>query len=114
MTALTEGRHAAEFLMSEGDGKISREQGVVASGRHLTPGTVIMLNGSSKIVAYDAATASDAIGVLLNDVDATSADVSFATYIARNAEVNGNLLTYPSGQSVMTYATLKTHGIIVR
>jgi len=41
MTVLTEGRHAAEHLVSEANGYRSREAIIVASGADLDPGTVL-------------------------------------------------------------------------
>lgn len=41
MTILTEGRYAAEYLVSEGNGTISREVVTLASGQDLVAGTVI-------------------------------------------------------------------------
>lgn len=40
-TVFTEGRHAAEFLISEGPGQYSREAVTVASGQNLTAGAVL-------------------------------------------------------------------------
>jgi hypothetical protein len=41
MTVLTEGRYAAEYLISEGNGTISREVGTLAAGQNLAAGTVL-------------------------------------------------------------------------
>ena len=40
-TPLVEGFHPGEFLISEGNGRISRETVTIASGADLTPGTVL-------------------------------------------------------------------------
>jgi hypothetical protein len=114
MTVFTEGRHAASFIMSEANFHRSRDSGVVASGQNFGPGQVLMRNGSSKLVAYDGATASDAVGVAIYGTGgALTADTSFA-FIARDAEVNSNLITYPSGDAGNVIADLKALGIIAR
>lgn len=113
MATLTETAHAAEFILSEAAATRSREEATVLSGENLAPGTVVMLSGS-KLVEYDAATASEAVGIVIYAADATDGDVKHIAYIARDAEVNGNLIAYPSGQLAATTASLKLLGIIVR
>lgn len=123
MTSLTEGRHAAAFVLSEAQGARSRESGTV-TGADLKAGTVVQENGSSKLIAFTGATNTDgslvteAAGILLYDADAADADVDVA-YIARDAEVNLNILTYPAestagGEKTDTIASLKKLGIITR
>ena len=41
MPVLTEGRYAGEFVVSEGNGRISRETITVLSGQNLTAATVL-------------------------------------------------------------------------
>lgn len=123
MTTLTEGRHAAEFILSEANGHRSRENGTLVSGQDLAAGTVLMDNGAGKLTALTAAgTAADldgeAVGILLAATDASDGDVE-AAYIARDAEVNGNSLTYPTestagGEETAAIASLALLGIIVR
>jgi hypothetical protein len=124
MTVFTEAAHTAEFILSEANGQRSREEGTLASGQNLEAGTVLQLNGSSKLVAFDGDnnTAGDlidqAVGILLAAGDATGGDLKVA-YIARDAEVNLKLLTYPAettagGQEADTIASLKLLGIIAR
>lgn len=101
MTVFTEGRHAAEFILSEANGQLSRENGTLVSGQNLAAGTVVMDNGSGKLTAYTGSevTEDGSIldgGILINDSDATDGDLAVA-YIARDAEVNANLLTFPEG-----------------
>lgn len=114
MTALSEGRHAAEFIISESNGQRSRENGTVKSGENLAAGEVVMLDGT-KLVAYDGATGSTAIGVMIAAVDATGGDAKGA-YIARDAEVNGDILTVAgnAGDATVYSADLAAVGIIVR
>lgn len=117
MAALTEARHTAAFILSEANGQRSRESGVLDTG-DLAAGTVLQLSGT-KLVAFTAADATDgtadipAAGILIGAADATSADQAVA-FIARDAEVNLNLLTYPAGKKAATVASLKLLGIICR
>lgn len=122
--ALTEGRHAAEFVLSEANGNRSRENGTVVSGQNLVAGQVVQDNGAGKLTAFTALenTAGDLIteaaGILLYDADATDGDVDVA-YIRRDAEVNGNILTFPTestagGERANAVASLALLGIIVR
>lgn len=123
MTTLTEGRHAAEFVLSEANGNRSRENGTLVSGQNLAAGTVLMDNGAGKLTKLTAnGTAADldgaAVGILLAATDASAGDVA-AAYIARDAEVNGNSLTYPTestagGEEAAAIASLALLGIIVR
>ena len=123
MSTLTEGRYAAEFLLSEGNGNISREVVTVVSGAGaLKAGTVlgkVTASGKYKAAAADATDGSeDAIAIALYDVDATSADAAVAV-IARNAEVNGKILSYHASvntdaEKPACAASLATAGIIVR
>lgn len=124
MTTFTEGRHAAEFILSEANGQRSRENGTVLSGQTLEAGEVVQLNGAGKIVAFTALddTSGDlitpAVGIMINAVDASAGDVA-GSYIARDAEVNLNLLTYPEetttgAEEAHTIASLAALGIIAR
>jgi hypothetical protein len=117
MTTLTEAIHQGEFLLSEGNGEISREAVTVAQG------TGIMLSGTllgrvtatSKLAAYNNA-ASDgtqtAVGILWNELPPrASAGDARATMIARDAEVSAARLT---GLDTPGRADLALIGIIVR
>lgn len=115
MTALTEGHHASEFILSEGNGTISRENGTLASGQNLAAGTV--LQGPTSAMTRLAADET-AIGVLINAVDA-SAGAKPASYLARYGEVLGSELTYAAettgtDEAVTGAASLALLGIIVR
>lgn len=96
MTPKVETQHMGEFLVSEGNGAISREVGTLASGEKVTDGRALAVNGAGKLVAVDGTlnTAGDSnedvIGFVLGDHDATSADVQGVPYIARLAEVKAS------------------------
>lgn len=121
MTVLTEGRHTAEYILSEANGHRSREVGTLLAGNKLVPGTVLgRITASSKLTVLTPG-ASDgsqtAAGVLYDDVDATSADKA-AVYTARDSEVKGLALTWPAGISAPNKTAAITElaalGIIVR
>ena len=123
MTVLTEGRHPGEFLMSEANRQRSRGNITVASGAGIiAPGTVLgKVTASGKYVA-SAVGASDgsqsAVAIALYGCDASSQDVDIAA-IVRDAEVNGNVLTYHAdrdltAEKVAANADLAAVGIIVR
>lgn len=82
--------------------------------------TITVAAGSGKYVAYnqDGVNGSEiAAGILMDNVNATSADVE-AVIIARDAEPNGSELTWPSdieaGEKTAAIAQLAVLGIIVR
>ena len=124
MTVLTEGRHAAEFLVSEANHTRSRETITVKSGENLVAGQLIELSGSEAVAASgdlesDGTLTTALVGILFDNVDATDAAVAGCVYIARDAEVNDAELTYPTestagGEKAACIASLKALGIIVR
>jgi hypothetical protein len=82
--------------------------------------TITVGAGSGKYVAYnqDGVNGSEvAAAILYDNVDATSADVE-AVIVARDAEVNGSELTWPTditdGEKTAAIAQLALVGIIVR
>lgn len=90
MTTFTEDLHAGAFIVSEGNGKISREVVTIASGQNLKAGAVLgKITASGKYAEYDN-TATDgtetAAGVLFDAVDASSADAE-GVALVRLAEV---------------------------
>jgi len=96
MTTLNESVHAGEFLLSEGNGLISREAVTIAEGQNLVAGTVVAkVTASGKYVAQ-AAGGDDgsevAAGVLYGAVNASGGDAK-GVVIARLAEVDGSAIT---------------------
>lgn len=95
--ALTESLQGGEFILAEGNGTISREQVVIASGQNLVAGTVVgKITASGKYTAYDddnADGSQTAAGILYDAVNATSADKP-GVIIARHAEVITSKLTF--------------------
>lgn len=126
MTTLTEGRHAAEFVLSEANGNRSRENVTIYGGftgaATLAAGTVLgKLTSGGKYVTSPASGADGsqtAIAILMHRVDISDGDVE-ASIIARDAEVIGGSLTYEStvdtDNEIAAKATqLAAVGIIVR
>lgn len=112
--ALTEGKHTGEFLISEGNGYISRKQDVLAPTTvALKDGTVLgRLTAGSKLVPY-ANGASDgsqtAVAILYGNAPISTADRDVTT-IARFAEVSGVELT---GIDAAAVVDLEAKGVIV-
>jgi Bacteriophage lambda head decoration protein D len=100
MPELLEGRYAGEFIVSEGNGKISRETITVLSGESLAAGAVLgKITASGKYKALDPAAVDGseaAAGVLYDAVDASAADAE-GVAIVRLAEVNVAELVWPDG-----------------
>jgi hypothetical protein len=96
MPVLNEGRYAGEFLVSEGNGRISRETITVLSGETLEAAAVLgKVTASGKYKALDPA-AEVAAGILYVAVDASAADAE-GVAIVRLAEVNAAELVWPAG-----------------
>ena len=111
MTTITETRHAGEFIMSEANGHRSRETGTLKTGQDVVAGTVMQLDGTGDMIAWDD-TSEEACGIILATMD-VDADTP-AAYLARDAEVNANLLEYGEAALADVEATLALLGIIVR
>lgn len=121
-TTFTEGRRAGEFLMDPAAGLRSIDNLILASGTHYTAGTVLgkFTSGgnSGKYGAYNNHATDGtqaAIGIVLQDVDATAAQ-QLAAVVVRDCEVNGHCLTTAGSPSDVTaaFADLTALGIIVR
>jgi hypothetical protein len=118
---LNEPLRTAEFLVSEANGSQSREVGVMQGGVAVPAGTVLGKITATGVFVPLAPAAADgtqnAAGVLYQSVAATELAVA-RTYIARWAEVNGNVITWPSGitgpQKTTALGQLTTLGILVR
>jgi len=126
MTIKTEGPRNLAHILSEGNGSISRDVVVIASGAGvLLPGTVLgKITASGKFTTSPEAStvtiegAETATCVLAYGVDATSADVD-AVVTARLAEMKGQQLTYDAtvndGTKIAAKATqLAALDILVR
>jgi hypothetical protein len=100
MPVLNEGRYAGEFIVSEGNGRISRETITVLSGQNLQAAAVlgkVTASGKYKVLAPAAVDGSEvAAGILYDAVDASAADAE-GVVIIRLAEVNAAELVWPAG-----------------
>lgn len=114
MTVFTEGKHTGEFILSEGNGSISRDQIVLApTAARLEAGTVLGKLTNGKYVPYDNAGtggAEVAVAVLYAAAPESASDQP-AVAITRSAEVVRALLT---GLDSAGEADLAAVGIIVR
>lgn len=126
MTIFTEGRHAAEFVLSEAEGNRSRDtvtlHGGFTGATSLKAGTVLGKITSGGKYAASAASGSDgsqtAVAVLLYPADISTGDVQ-AAIISRDAEVNGDCLEYEAtvdqdSEKTAKATQLAAVGIIVR
>lgn len=124
MTVLTEGIHNEEFLLTEGNGTISRESATVDNGADLEAGTVVKMVGGKLVQAagtYDSSGVSteDIVGILARPAAAASAEVDGVPYIARLAEVKDELVVFHSGSAdankkAAVVAALKALNIVTR
>ena len=121
MTTLTETLKAGHYIVSEANGRRSRETVTLISGQNLKAGTVLgKITASGKYTQHDkdALDGSEvALAVLFDDVDASGGDKT-AVITARDSEVNAAELTWPAGYVAndITAATvaLNAVGIVAR
>lgn len=115
MPALSQGKYTAEFLLSEGNGSISREEVIIAAAAGaMVPGTVLgKLTATGKYVAYVDA-AADGSGVAAGVLYAAVPDLGVdqkGVAIVRNAEVMDSLLV---GADANARTELRAIGVIPR
>ncbi len=121
MTVFNEGRHAAEFLVSEANGHRSRETITIASGENLEAGAVLgQVSADSTYKEYNPGNADGsetAVAVLYDAVDATSGEKD-GVIVARDAEVDRAALSWFDGatdaQKDTGVSELANVGIIAR
>lgn len=121
MTVKTEGRHSAEFILSEASGNRSRDNKTLVLGQNLKGGTLLEYenNSTERVTAWTGNRESAGVydplpmGILINDVDASSADTKAAVMV-RDAEVNKKLLTYPAQDVDDVASGLSALNIIAR
>jgi len=122
MAVLTEGKHDGEFIVSESNGTRSRNAGTLITGQDLEAGTLLgMITISSKLTKYDpdASTGEESVhSILVNNTDATDADVVGTAIFVRDGEVNEAELTYNTdateGEITTANTELEALGIVVR
>ncbi len=120
MAVNTETAHAGEFILSEANGRRSREKVTIETPENLAAGMVVGLEtASGKYHAYDNGAADGtevAAGVLFDAVDASAADAE-GVIVARDAEVKASDLNWNGqGATPITDGTadLAALGIILR
>lgn len=123
MTTLTEGRHTAEYILSEAEGHRSRDNIKIASGSGIVKSGAVLgkITASGKFVPHAPAAndgSQNAIAINYARVDATAADV-VAAATTRDSEVRAaalelNAATDTDPEKAAVYASLASVGIIVR
>lgn len=113
MTTLTEGKHAGEFLLSESNGKRSRDEITLTGGPYEAGQVLGKITASGKYTVYNNGAADGtevAAGILYAGADGSAADVA-AVAIVRDAEVASADLT---GSDAAAVTDLAAKGVIVR
>lgn len=121
MAVQTEAIHKSEGILSESNGKRSREEITVVSGQNLGSMFVVgKVTASGKYAQYDNAAADGtqaAAGVLIGATDASAADAK-GVILARDAEVDYDTLQWKAAMSQNDkdagVVDLTALGIIVR
>ncbi|MBF0141093.1 MAG: head decoration protein [Magnetococcales bacterium] len=121
MAALTEPNNLGDLLKYEEDNRFSRDIVTVASGRSLKIGEVVSIktaDGKAYALAPAAADGTEvAVGVLLQDANATSSDLE-AVMAARDSIVYSGAIVWPVGittnQKATATAQLKALGVLIR
>jgi hypothetical protein len=123
MAVIEEGKNLGDLLNWELDRNYCRETVTVASGQNLKQGAIVGLisaSGLAKVVSIDPEEedgSDTAVGVILDDVDATSG-AKKAVIIARTAIVIADGVVFPAGatdaQKKKITGDLKTVGVLIR
>lgn len=122
MAVIIEGKHTAEFLVSEANGLRGRATGILISGQNLETGSLLgIITASGKYTrhAHGAADGSQTVaGILYDNVDATDGDIAGTVVVVADTVVRESSLTYSAGAGAPEIATANTElaalGIIVR
>ncbi|MCA1419485.1 head decoration protein [Bradyrhizobium sp. BRP23] len=116
MPVLNETRHPAEFILSEANGERSRGSGIFLDPANFAAGQIVKKSGANYVAITDA-TAADGIAIYGGTTTGAGSSVSVALLL-RDAEVNGNCLTYFAGATQANKdalaALLAANHIIVR
>ncbi|MEY9179715.1 head decoration protein [Bradyrhizobium sp. USDA 313] len=117
MPVLNETRHPAEFILSEANGERSRGAGTINDPANFVAGTILKSSGGGVYTVAADATAADAIAIYGGATTGAGTSVKVAV-LMRDAEVNGNALTYFAGATQANKdaiaALLAANHIIVR
>jgi Bacteriophage lambda head decoration protein D len=120
-TVKTEGKHAAEFVLSEANGDRSRENANVGASQTIAVGAVLgkLTTGGNYVPLAPAASdgSQTPAGIALYPLVTAAGESGKIAVIARDAEVNGKLLGWGGAtapQITAAIASLALAGIIVR
>lgn len=112
MATFNEGRHPAEFLLSEANGQRSRGNITIGAMQTIVPGQVLgLVTASGNYVMHDPAAAdgSQTAGAIALYGAVTGAGATAAiSAIVREAEVNGKTLSYKTGLTAPQIAQIAT------
>lgn len=119
--AQVKGRETADYILTEGNGSISREEIVFAQSGVIEPGTVLgQVTATKKYAVLDVAeTDGSQVAVAVNyaRIDATNGDVA-GVISARDSELKKDQLIWPAGitepQKAAAIAQLEVKHLIVR
>lgn len=105
MVVFTEGRHAAEFMISEASGMRSREAIVLASGQNLPAGAILgkYIAGTAAAVAFAENNGNGTMGSITVSAGALPGAYSLIV-IEPGADAGGFILLDPSGNYAGTGA----------
>ena len=123
MTVKTAGPRDAEYLISEANGRRSRDRIILSTAARVEPGTVLgrLANGKYVVFDEDASTgAEEAHGILYAGAGAaaeSAVDVDAVAHV-RDCEIQSAALIWPesaeAGDKTAALAELKALGIIAR
>jgi hypothetical protein len=118
---LTETPHTAEFVLTEGNGNISRDGGYIADPATVLVGTPLKRTAAAttdKPATFTVATVgADCQALALYAGKTVPVDGLRIAVLARNAEVNGRLIAWgamSTAEQIIGATTLAASGIIVR
>lgn len=125
MTVFHERRHSAEFILSEGNGHISRETVTIPANQTIEAGTILAISsqadGVTTVVPVNLAaedSTSEAAGIAIYAATTGTGETTRIAAIFRSAEVNGQCLAWPEGitdaQRTLIKSDLASADIIVR
>jgi hypothetical protein len=120
-TSFTEGRHNCEFILSEEEGHLSRDNVTIAENQTIEPGEIIV-TGAGGYTAYAAGGAAPdpatGCGIALYGVTTGAGETAKIAAIVRLAEVNGKKLAWPADitapQTATATAMLAANMVLVR
>ena len=117
----TEKAHPTEFVLSEGNGQRSRDNGYLADPITIGPGRILTAGAAATTDRPQtftvAATGANAHAIALYGGTSVPVDGLRIAVLTRDAEVNGRLLDWGAmspAEQVIAVTTLATKGIIVR